>query len=107
MALLQLPVSSGSANYEFKTELDGVKYTLRFRFNTRAGRWIMDIKTSQGGMLLAGIALLTGVDLLAQYRAYDGAPQGNMFLLNLQDENLSPGRDDLGNGVLLMYQEAV
>ncbi|MEW5804663.1 MAG: hypothetical protein AB1847_21445 [bacterium] len=105
MSLRQLPVRADTANYEFKIELDGTRYILAFRFNTRAGRWIMDVKTGQGVMLVAGIALLAGVDLLAQFRAYDGVPQGNLFLLNIEDENISPGRNDLGANVLLLYRE--
>jgi hypothetical protein len=106
MALLQLPVTSSSANYEFKTTLDGVKYTLAFRFNNRAGRWIMDIKTGSGTIITAGIPLLAGIDFPAQFQHIEGLPHGNLFLVNLADENESPGRDDLGVDVLLMYQEA-
>lgn len=106
MALVQLPVSSGRANYEFKTTLDGVRYTLAFRWNERAGRWIMDIKTASGAVIVAGIPLLSGVDFLAQLKEVKSLPQGNLFILSLVDENSSPGRDDLGVNVLLMYQEA-
>jgi len=107
MAFVQLPVSSDRANYEFKTTLDGVKYTLVFRFNNRAGHWIMDIKTASGAVIVTGILLLVGVDFLAQFQARQDLPHGNLFLLNLVDENVSPGRDDLGANVLLMYQEAI
>lgn len=106
MALLQLPVSPDKANYEFKTTIEGTKYTLAFRFNTRAGRWIMDIKTGGGEVIVAGVPLLAGVDFLAQFTARENLPQGNLFLLNLVDENESPDRDNLGTDVLLMYQEA-
>jgi len=106
MAMVQLPVTSDRANYEFKTTLDGEKYSFAFRFNNRAGRWIMDIKTAMGAVIVAGIPLLAGVDFLAQFPAAEGLPPGSIFLLNLSDENESPGRDDLGANVLLMYQEA-
>ena len=106
MALVQLPVSSDRANYEFKTTLDGEKYTLSFRFNNRAGRWIMDIKTATGTVIVAGIPLLAGVDFLAQFQTKTDLPQGSLFLVNLTDENTSPGRDDLGVNTLLMYRKA-
>ena len=107
MAILQLPVSSDRASYEFKITIENVKYTFAFRFNSRADRWIMDIKTGGGVMLVAGLPLLIGVDLLAQFKDAKEIPQGNLFLVNLFDQNESPGRDDLGNNVLLMYQETV
>ncbi len=106
MALIQLPVNSDQANYEFKTTIDGTKYTFAFRFNTRADRWIMDIKTGSGDVLVTGIPLLAGVDFLARFNKDIRFPQGNLFLLNLIDENANPGRDDLGSNVLLVYQEA-
>ncbi len=106
MALVQLPVSSDRANYELKVKLDGVKYTFAFRFNNRAGRWMMDIKTADGMVIVAGIIMLAGVDFLAQFMARVDLPPGNLFLLNLADENATPGRDDLGANVLLLYQEA-
>ena len=105
MALVQLPVSSDRANYEFKCTLDGVRYSFAFRWNERAGQWIIDIKTASGVVIVAGIPLVSGVDFLAQFKTRAGIPQGNLFLLNLVDENISPGRDDLGVNVLLMYQE--
>lgn len=105
MALKQLPVNSDGGNYEFKTELDGVKYTLSFRFNTRLSQWIMDMATSDGTILLAGIPLLLGIDLLARFQSAD-IPQGNLFLINLESEYSECGRNDLGTNCLLMYQEA-
>ncbi|MEW5803908.1 MAG: hypothetical protein AB1847_17575 [bacterium] len=104
LSLLQLPVKSDIGHYELKTELDKVKYTFSFRFNTRADRWIMDIKTDGGEILVAGIPLLAGVDFLSGFRADTRLPQGVLFLLNTVDENASPGRDDLGNNALLIYQ---
>jgi hypothetical protein len=106
MAIVQLPVTSDRANYEFKTTLDGEKYTFAFRFNNRAGRWFMAIKTAAGAVIVAGIPLLTGVDFLAQFPTKTDFPQGRLFLVNLTDENASPGRDDLGVNTLLMYEEA-
>ena len=106
MSLKQLPVRSDLPNYEFKTQLDGVKYIFAFRYNARAGRWIMDIKSSSDAMLLAGIPLVAGVDLLARFQRAD-IPGGNLFLVNLESEYSECGRYDLGENVLLMYQEAV
>ena len=42
MAVIELPVRNDLPNYEFKSELDGVVYTLRFRFNERLNDWVFD-----------------------------------------------------------------
>lgn len=105
MSLLQLPVNSDSGNYEFKTMLEGIKYIFAFRYNTRMGRWIMDIKSSADISLVAGIPLLIGVDYLSTFQD-SRLPPGQLFLLNVEDENTECGRDDLGENVFLMYEES-
>ena len=105
MAILQLPVTSDSANYEFKTTLDDVVYSFSFRFNTRMGRWIMDVKTEDGINLVLGLPLLIGVKLLNQF-ADIRLPQGDLFMINLEDEFVDCGRNDLGENCLLLYNEA-
>ena len=105
MSVVQLPVHADYSHYEFKTVLDGIKYGFVLRWNTRAGYWILDIKSSDETVLLSGIPLLIGVDLLAICQ-YADIPQGKLFLVNLESEYTECGRDDLGENVLLMYQEA-
>ncbi len=105
MALLQIPVNSDSGNYEFKTTLEGIKYIFAFRYNTRMGRWIMNIKSSADISLVAGIPLLLGVDYLSTFQD-SRLPPGQLFLINLEDENVECGRNDLGVNALLMYEES-
>jgi len=105
MAIKQLPVSSDSANYQFKTDLDGTTYIFKFRFNTRSDKWMMDISTEDGIKLLSGIPLLVEARLINRFVDVR-LPQGTLFLINTKDEYVECGRYDLGNDCLLLYSEA-
>jgi hypothetical protein len=52
-------------------ELGGVTYKLNFYWNDQSLNWGLDVADSNGGPLVQGIPIVTGVDLLAPY-AYLG-----------------------------------
>lgn len=104
MALLKLPLRSDIPKYEFRIDLDGVTYTLAFRFNFRMTRWIMDLKTENNIPVIMGIPVLIGTDILERYQSSD-LPPGNLFAVNLEDDFVEAGEDDLGNNVIIMYNE--
>lgn len=58
-------------NHKTMTTVNGVDYLLSLIWNGEAGAWVMDISTGTGGLLVSGVALVTGTDLLGQY-AYIG-----------------------------------
>lgn len=105
MAVLELPVRSDFKAYSFQTELDGVVYTLTFRFNDRMSLWVMDIGDSSGNEILNGILLQTDVALTDQYVKED-LPPGRFICIDESGESKDAGVDDLGNDVKLLYEEA-
>jgi hypothetical protein len=105
MAYRQLPVTAGLAYQSFSVQLDGAVYTFLLRYNTRAGHWAMDLAGADGGLLVAGIALRLGVDLLSQHQGA-AMPPGRLFIMNFVDPDQEPGRESLGRDVALIYQEA-
>jgi PKD repeat protein len=60
----EIPLKARAQSLDIK--LNGVQYTLVIRWNGKS--WVMDIKSSKGVMILSGIPLITGADLLAQYK---------------------------------------
>jgi len=103
--MLQLPLRTDIWNYEFRASLDGSIYVLAFRYNERKGRWIMDIKASDNAYLVMGIPILLGVDLLGKY-GDERLPPGKFILIDTTGQNLEAGKTDLGDRVILLYQEA-
>lgn len=65
----------------------------------------MDIKDQQGVSLLSGVPILVGSDLTSRFRAV-GGPPGRFFAVDSSNQDLPPTEADLGNRVLLYYEEA-
>jgi hypothetical protein len=105
MAIKEIAVVSSIPNYEFKTDLDGVTYTLAFRYNSRMDRWIMDIKTEDDDPIIMGIPILLGVSLVKRF-ADSRLPAGDIFAISTGTTTSEAGKEDLGENVLLLYQEA-
>lgn len=83
-----------STNQRFETTLLGVTYRFRLVWSPPAQVWLMDVSDSNDAGLLAGVPLLTGVDLLAQY-VYLGIG-GQMYVQTDYDAFAMPTFDDLG-----------
>ena len=105
MALLQLPLRNDVPAFTFKTDLDGTTYTFKFRYNSRLDRWVFDIQTATGDPIISGIPVLTGTSLLKRFED-DRLPEGELFVLNKENEAASPGRNDLQENVFILYEEA-
>ena len=103
--ILQIPVRSDIPAYEFQITLEDTPYRLSFRFNARSARWTMDIKDQAGVSILCGIVILVGSDLSSRFRAV-GGPPGRFFAVDSSGQDLPPTQADLGNRVLLYYEEA-
>lgn len=83
--------------------LAGIEYKLTFIFrDVDQGGWIMDIATTTGAPIVAGIPLVTGADLLAQY-AYLGL---NVEMRVTTDSNMDavPTFDNLGSASHLYFR---
>lgn len=54
-------------NQTFTTTLAGINYGMTLRWNDQILAWVLDIYDANGNLLIGGIALVTGIDLLAPY----------------------------------------
>ena len=68
MATIEMPVRSDIPSFQFRIELETTVYTLRFKWNTRMERWIMDIADEENNDLLNGIPVQASVDLKQRFR---------------------------------------
>lgn len=105
MALKQIPLTPDVLAFDIKTDLDGRTFGFRFDYNRRAEQWRFNIEDAEGNDLLVGIPLQTRVDLIGQYQHDADLPQGQLFVVNLEDEWANPGIYDLQRNALLLYQE--
>ena len=106
MALIQLPLRNDVPAFTFQTDLDSVTFIFKFRHNSRMDRWAFDIQTANAEPIISGIPVLAGTSLLKRFED-DRLPEGELFVLNKEDETASPGRNDLQENVFILYDEAV
>lgn len=88
--MLEIPLNS-SPEQLFSVPLDGETYNCRVVLNSRTGVWGIDFAQNNVDIVV-GIALLGGVDIMDQYNI----PITNMYVVNLDDDTLDPGKDNLG-----------
>lgn len=79
--------------------LGGIVYTLTVNFNSNANSWTLDIADQSGNVIVAGIALVTGCDLLGQFGYLNFG--GSLVAMTDYDSEAVPTYDNLGgNGNL-------
>jgi len=105
MATEEIPVRNDIPNYDIKVTLDAVVFTMDFTFNERSSRWVLTMKTNEGDIIVEGIPMLTGVALLNQFKD-SRLPPGTLFIVNFGGSDGPPVRDDFGENVKLLYDEA-
>jgi hypothetical protein len=108
--MLTIPFTSDPW-HTFSTVLDGVEYTFAQHYNERNGAWYFDLGlASTGKLLVAGIPILIGCDLLGPY----ALGIGSMLAVDLQaaaageasgilPQSIDAGAEDLGDRVIVVY----
>lgn len=100
--LYEVPLKAAQQQ-TFTTTWPGGVYRLRLLYTgAPEGGWTLDIGDSQDRPLVCGIPLVTGADLLAEYR-YLGFG-GRLFVIAAGDPAVPPGFADLGAGTRLYFE---
>jgi hypothetical protein len=90
----EIPLSGQSQTFNIVLASVTYQLTLTWR-NAGSCGWILDIADSSGNPLIQGIPLVTGADLLAQYR-YLGFT-GSLVVKTDADPDAVPTYDNLGS----------
>ena len=82
--------------------LSNVTYNLRFTYQNAGGSgWMLDISDAINNLIVGGIPLVTGADLLAQYR-YLGFV-GGLYVTTAGDPLAVPTFTNLGSDANIYY----
>lgn len=105
MAFLLIPVRTDLPSYEFSLTLETVNYFFSFEWNERGQFWIMDILDQDENYLVAGVRMVTGIDLLSRFKNTSLPP--GIFIL---DDSSGKGRDpsffNFGTEIIFFYIES-
>lgn len=96
MAQLVLPLTN-DGELEVTTDI-GVVLKVRSYYNPSAPGWYVDLYDESEELLVAGVALVTGIDLLRQFPTLDMGP----LVLAVTGGGDGQGPEDLGTVAQLM-----
>lgn len=82
-------------NQNFAITLAGVQYQVTVRWNDANQAWTLDIADSNGNAIVSGIAVVTGVDLLAPYKYLNFG--GELIAQTTNDVDAVPNFSNLGS----------
>ncbi len=105
MATWIIPTLTDTEFYVERVELDSVVFELTFAWNTREEKWFLSVADADGVALASGIKIVADWPLFQSVSNAD-MPAGTMLANDTSGAGLDPGLDDLGDRVLLMYQDA-
>jgi len=81
----------------FTVTLSGVDYRMTVQYRDAGGAgWVLDIADANNQALVSGLPLVTGVDLLGQYRHLDFG--GRLWVQGSANPDDVPTFEDLGIG---------
>lgn len=98
-----LPLGNDVPWYFFTIGLSGVQYTLRFRYNTRMSRWIMDVADGMNNDVITSIPLVIFRYLAAQFHYLTTFPVGSFFILDNTNKDTQPERYSFGTDHVMYY----
>jgi len=101
----EIPARNDLPWYKFKITFEGTVYTLRFIFNTRMNRWILDIADSGDNDIICGLPILIERDIAGQY-VIVGLPPGILFSRDNQTRVEQPSRYSFGMTHSLLYEDS-
>lgn len=82
--------------------LGGIGYQLTFQYrNCDQGGWTIDIADGSGNAILSGIPMVTGINLLAQYKYLQLG--GGLFVQTTSNPDAVPTFENLGDDALLYW----
>jgi hypothetical protein len=93
MAVVELPLTAQPQI--MRLTLRGVEYSLKLGWNVSTRCWVIDIADQFGAPLLCGVPLVTGTDLLRQFR-YLGIGGQLLVISDQKPPDVVPGLGDLG-----------
>jgi hypothetical protein len=105
MTIHTIPVRNDVEHVEFQVELDGVNYTLEFRWNARAEGWFASLFDGEGEEFARGVRVVVDFPLFGRVRDAR-RPAGFLYVQDTTGKHKDPSRYELGSSAVLLYADA-
>lgn len=103
--MVTIPINQLTSYFEQACALDGVTYSMTFRYNDRDDIWRLDLADVDENPLALGLSLVTGIPLLRALRTLPGLPPGELIVIDTAG-TADPTFDSLGRRHSLLYATA-
>lgn len=101
--LIPIPIPV-TPHHTIQVELDGVTFTLAFRWNGRAEAWFFSLMDAEEQPLAMGRRLVLDFPLLARFRRNRASlPAGQFVAVDTANTGVEAGLQDLGTRVQVLY----
>jgi len=100
------PQKSQSIDISWRSVLDGVVYRFRLKYRERYDCWDMQIAESDGSVIIDGIRVTEGIDLLYPY-SDPRLPPGELICVDTKGLGAAPTRRDWRERHILKYIESI
>ena len=98
--------SDKTARWTSQIDLSDKRYMLYFSWNSRCEYWEFSIFNDNKELLVGGIRLVTGIDLLDEYRNYSiELPAGQLQVVPKNNIVKGITRDNFNSSYVLIYNE--
>lgn len=105
MALLECPTRNDLPSYNYVISLDGTNYGLSFTYNSRMGKWLLELTDAFQNSIIAPVPVVAMWPLFDRFVG-NAIPPGRLFCYDSSGQNLDPSRYDLGDRCRIYYDEA-
>ena len=103
--VFKVPVNTTFPSHSFRIDFEGVIYTLRFRYNTRMSRWIMDIADAANNDIINGLPVLLRYPLHNRF-VREALPPGGLLAYDESGQQEQPERNDFAKNHILLYVDS-
>ena len=100
----EVPLTIDFDDYSFAIDLDGTTYQLTLRWNGRAEKWFISLELQDGTEVIGMRPVIADWPPFARFRG-PNIPLGELLFVDTSRSNTDPGRNDLGERVILVYLE--
>ena len=98
-----LPFDSTDPHYTVTVPLEGARYVFCLDWNAREEAWYLSINDLENEPILSGLRIVADWTPLRRFHYLDNIPPGEILILDTSGEGMDPGRNDLGDRVLVLY----
>jgi hypothetical protein len=101
MSIYNLPLES-DASYDFTVTLEDLEWKFTITWNTVVEAWYCRLQGLTETDIDFNFKLVCGVDLIKPFAIIQ---LGQLFMLDLEEENADPNFDDIGTRFVLTYAD--